>query len=221
MRDVRFILASRSPRRNELLGRIMPAGQIAVVPPRDADEAGFAGLRDLPEIERRLAEIARKKATDVAEQLAAERSSRTTAPRVVIAADTAVVVTGVDGILHVLGQPPDDDSWRDVVRRWFREYYAGRSHRVVTALCVLAPGRAAIERVVTTEVTMIADVERRLEWYIAGGEPRGKAGGYAIQGAGSIFVSHVVGSLSNVIGLPLEALLECLEELKIDVRPDN
>ena len=64
----------------------------------------------------------------------------------------------------------------------------------------------------------IADVEKHLEWYIETGEPRGKAGGYAIQGAGSIFVSQVTGSLTNVIGLPLEALLSAFEELEIDVQ---
>ena len=63
----------------------------------------------------------------------------------------------------------------------------------------------------------MSDVERHLEWYIGTEEPRGKAGGYAIQGAASIFVSKVAGSLSNVVGLPLECLLEILEELKIDV----
>jgi septum formation protein len=64
---------------------------------------------------------------------------------------------------------------------------------------------------------MIADVENHLEWYIGTEEPRGKAGGYAIQGAGSLFISQVTGSLSNVIGLPLEALLEVFNELQIDV----
>ena len=68
---------------------------------------------------------------------------------------------------------------------------------------------------VSTEVSFIDDVESRLEWYIETEEPRGKAGGYAIQGAGSIFISRVAGSLSNVIGLPLEALLDVFEELQI------
>jgi septum formation protein len=69
---------------------------------------------------------------------------------------------------------------------------------------------------VTTDVTFIADVDRRLEWYISTGEPRGKAGGYGIQGLASLFVKEVRGSRSNVIGLPLEALLELFEELQID-----
>ena len=60
-----------------------------------------------------------------------------------------------------------------------------------------------------------ADLERRLDWYVSTGEPRGKAGGYAIQGAGSLFVTQVQGSVSNVVGLPLEALVEVFEELGI------
>src|SRR4029077_18200877 len=109
----------------------------------------------------------------------------------------------------------DDESWKDVVRLWFRDYYAGRPHRALTALCVHGPDGQSAERIVNTEVTFIADVEKHLEWYIGTGEPRGKAGGYAIQGAGSIFISQVLGSLSNVIGLPLEALLEILEDFQI------
>ena len=102
------------------------------------------------------------------------------------------------------------------MRHWFREYYARRPHLALTALCVQEPGGLAVERIVKTEVTFISDVERHLEWYIGTGEPRGKAGGYAIQGAGSIFISKVTGSLTNVIGLPLETLLDAFEELQID-----
>jgi len=75
----------------------------------------------------------------------------------------------------------------------------------------------SVERIVKSDVTFIPDVERHLEWYIRTGEPRGKAGGYAIQGAGSIFISKVTGSLSNVVGLPLEALLDAFEELQVDI----
>ena len=102
-----------------------------------------------------------------------------------------------------------------MVKFWFREYYAGKAHRAVTALCVATPTGRPIERVVTSEVTFHSDVDRRLDWYLETGEPLGKAGGYAIQGAGSIFVSRVEGSLSNVIGLPLRELMEIFEKLEI------
>jgi septum formation protein len=186
------------------------------VPPRDASEAGFEGLHERPAIEARLLEIAREKSRDVTGQLLEQsNNSGVSLQDLVIAADTTVIVTRSDKTLEVVGQPPADDSWKETVRHWFRAYYAGRSHVVQTALCVSEPGGRFAERVVTTEVTFIADVERHLEWYIATGEPRGKAGGYGIQGAGSIFVSRVAGSLSNVIGLPLEALLEVFSELEV------
>ncbi len=211
-----FILASRSPRRRELLGLVVPPESIVVVPPRDASEAGFEGLVTRAAIERRLAEIAGAKAADVCRQFETSSAADVgTDSRVIIAADTTVVVGAADGKLNVLGQPPEDDSWKDSVRRWFREHYAGRTHLALTALCVVGPGTRRAERIVGTEVTMIADVERHLEWYFGTEEPRGKAGGYAIQGAGSVFISQVTGSLSNVVGLPLEALLEVFEELQI------
>jgi septum formation protein len=209
-----IVLASRSSRRQDLLRLIVPADRISVVPPRDAAEPGFDGLHDFAAIEQRLMEIARLKAADVADQLARKNVTGSSGT-VIIAADTTIVASGSKRALHVLGQPPEDDSWKETVRRWFRDYYAGRSHRALTALCVHAPGKHIVERVVTTEVTMIADVESRLEWYIETEEPRGKAGGYAIQGAGSVFISRVAGSLSNVVGLPLEALLEVFEELQL------
>ncbi|HXY34093.1 MAG TPA: Maf family protein, partial [Planctomycetaceae bacterium] len=65
-------------------------------------------------------------------------------------------------------------------------------------------------RVVTSRVTFVEDVDRWLDWYLSTEEPRGKAGGYALQGAGSIFIAKVEGSLSNVVGLPLAELLEML-----------
>ena len=68
-----------------------------------------------------------------------------------------------------------------------------------------------------TEVSFHADVSPWLPWYLSTGESRGKAGGYALQGAGSVFVSKVRGSLSNVIGLPLEELLTVFAELKVNV----
>ncbi|HTI51739.1 MAG TPA: Maf family protein [Planctomycetaceae bacterium] len=212
--EPRIVLASRSPRRRELLELLVSPASIRVCPPRDAEEAGFEGLHDLPTIEARSLEIARAKADDVRSQLAGEATSGEDLLSVVVAADTEVVVTDAVGRLHVLGQPPEDDTWKGVVRRWFREYYAGRSHLALTGLSVSVGGRR-VERLVRTEVTFREDVDGRLDWYISTGEPRGKAGGYAIQGAGSLFVTQVKGSLSNVVGLPLEALVEIFEELGI------
>lgn len=203
----RLVLGSRSPRRLELLRQIHPPELIDVVPPSTTDEAGFADLHDWPSIERRLLDIATAKCEDVAAQVRKRRDVAT----IVIAADTVVIVDR-GGSLHVLGQPPDDDSWRETVRRWFVQDYAGKTHLVATALVVepVDTGKRS-SRIVTSRVAFTEDVDRWLDGYLATGESRGKAGGYALQGAGSIFVSKVEGSLSNVVGLPLAELLELLE----------
>jgi septum formation protein len=204
----RFVLGSRSPRRIELLRLLVPADAIDVLPPRSADEPGFDGIHDWPAIERRLTDIARRKSDDVLDQLRS-RGARD-GSETVITADTTIVVSGSDGRLLVLGQPLDDETWPNVVRSWFRTHYFGKTHAAVTAVCVAAPDGSRQERVVRSRVTMSADGERWLDWYIATGEPRGKAGGYALQGAGSLFIEQIEGSASNVIGLPLRELAEML-----------
>lgn len=218
---VRYILGSRSPRRRELLQQIVPATAIDVVPPLSAEEAGFDGLTAWPAIRERLLSITRHKSMQVANQLDPVQ----TADAVLISADTSIIVSTAahspidhgpndDELdwpmpLMVIGQPPDDEPRSATLRRWFRDHYAGRTHIVATALRVMTNEHIG-ERVVTTRVTFRRDVEPWLDWYLATGESRGKAGGYAIQGAGSVFVTRIEGSLSNVIGLPLEALLDLL-----------
>lgn len=216
MRPTRFVLGSRSPRRLELFSHVVARGLVDVLPPTDSAEEGFADKHDWPAIEERLTMIARRKCDDVLNQWRTRTSGPAFAPdTAIVTADTVVVVCDEHEKLVVLGQPPEDDSWSDIVRTWFRDYYAGRTHWAATALRVAhASGRTA-ERFVKSEVTFVADVESRLDWYIATEEPRGKAGGYAIQGAGSVFIERVSGSLSNIVGLPLEALLEILDELQI------
>uniref|UniRef100_A0A7C2PBF4 dTTP/UTP pyrophosphatase n=1 Tax=Schlesneria paludicola TaxID=360056 RepID=A0A7C2PBF4_9PLAN len=219
MTPTRYILGSRSPRRRELLARLVPVTSIEVVPPARAEEPGFDGLSDWPSIRAHLQEIARHKAEQVRQQI-----GRETAAATIITADTTIVCgSGANlpgdsldpaGVLQppllVLGQPPERDDWTDVVRGWFHTHYAGRTHMAATAVCVVSREGTVSERVVTTAVTIRHDVDRWLEWYLGTGEPRGKAGGYALQGAGSVFVTQVTGSLSNVVGLPLEALAEML-----------
>ena len=214
--QLQFVLGSRSPRRLELLQAIVPAESILVLPPRSTEESGFEGLHDFSAIQMRMREITRSKCEDVLNQVVELETDNDDATiPIVITADTTIIVTERDGRLTVLVQPPHDQNWQEVVKFWFREYYVGKTHRAVTALCVATPTGRPIERVVTSEVTFHSDVDRRLDWYLETGEPLGKAGGYAIQGAGSIFVSRVEGSLSNVIGLPLEELMEIFEELEI------
>ena len=208
---LKLVLGSRSPRRLELLQLIVDPERIVVLPPRSTAEAGFDGLSTRAEIETRLLEIARTKCADVLEQIE-DGTARIAADEVgaVVTADTVIVAADADGRPVVLGQPPADDRWRGTVRAWFQDYLLGRTHVATTGVCVRTPDGAAYERVVSTEVTFRAESDEWLEWYLATAEPRGKAGGYAIQGAGGLFVSCVEGSPSNVVGLPLHELLEML-----------
>lgn len=211
----RYILASRSPRRLDLLRQIVHPELIEVRPPATAHEAGFDDCADLDAIRNRLLSIARDKAEQVRAALNVEEAGWHEVPRtLVISADTTIVVADRHGP-RVLGQPPEHDEWREVVGDWFRHHYAGRTHQAVTAVYVTTPDGRSAERVVETQVTFRADIERWLNWYLLTGEPRGKAGGYALQGAGSVFIEKVEGSLSNVVGLPLEALLDLFAEVRL------
>ena len=147
-------------------------------------------------------------------QLNEEEASLYERPRtLIISADTTVIVSDSNGRPIVLGQPPETDDWREVVRTWFLDYYAGRTHLAVTAVHVITPDGRSAERIVETQVTFRPNIAPWLNWYLLTGEPRGKAGGYALQGAGSVFIERVEGSLSNVVGLPLESLLELFAEV--------
>ena len=211
----RYILASRSPRRLELLRQIVHPELIEVRPPDTADEAGFGDCCDVDSIRSRLLEIARKKSEQVRLLLNAEEASLHELPRtLLISADTTVVITDRETPL-VLENPPDHDEWREVVSDWFRHHYAGRTHSVITAIFVTTPDGRSAGQLVETRVTFHLDVDRWLNWYLLTGEPRGKAGGYALQGAGSVFIERVEGSLSNVVGLPLEALLELFADMRL------
>lgn len=191
-----IVLGSRSPRRLELLALLIERARIEVVPPSDPREAGFEGLVTCSQIEQRLTRIARDKNDAVAAHLRQPR-------RAILTADTIIVAQAPDGRRVVLGQPPDDASWPDVVRGWFRTYYLGKTHAALTAVCLRTPDGLLHESLVETEVDFVRDGESLLDWYIATGEPRGKAGGYALQGAADVFVERIVGSPSNVVGLPL------------------
>lgn len=207
-----IVLASRSPRRIELLRLIVPPERILIRPPPSAEEAGFDGLTTLSQIIGRLLEIAQHKHDQTLQLLQQEQQ----AFAAVLAADTTVVATDDGGHLAVLGQPQDGPEQNSLVRKWFREYYAGREHQVLTGVCLSvsnATGLTTKSFVVTSSVRFHSDVDRWLDWYLQTGESSGKAGGYAIQGAASLFVDQVAGSLSNIVGLPIREVQAALWEL--------
>ncbi len=119
-----------------------------------------------------------------------------------LGADTIVEIDG-----EPLGQPVDADDARRMLRR-----LSGRTHRVHTGVALRAAGAEAVETV-TTLVTLVPLTPAMLEWYLGTGEPFGKAGAYAIQGAGGVLVEGVRGSVSNVVGLPLATVASMLQRL--------
>ncbi len=211
-----LVLASRSPRRKELLTALCPESEIEILPPPRSDERDFDDCSDWPSIETRIQLIAREKSEGVEALLRARGGA---ADAIVIAADTAIVVREGADQLRVLGQPPEDPTWPEVVRKWFTRHYLGQTHWAISGLCVQWPSGERRVGVVRTAVTFHAPPQD-LEWYLSTKESRGKAGGYAIQGAGSVFVSRVEGSLSNVVGLPLELLRDWLSAKTSAIKTD-
>src|SRR5690606_15231959 len=181
-----------------------------VRPPRDPDESSLENLNDLQQLQQRLQEIARQKNVDVAGQLQIDGTLASVAG--ILTADTVIVATTSDETVVVLGQPPASGDWQQTVREWFERYYFGRPHEVLSAVCLSTPDGRRAELVVSTKVQFAADARQWLEWYLTTGEPIGKAGGYGLQGAGSLFVERIDGSPSNVIGLPLRETAELLQQ---------
>lgn len=199
--DAPVVLGSRSPRRCELLTLLVGADRVLVRPPRNPDESTLADIDDSQQLQQRLRDIAWQKNVDVAGQLQTDGTLPSVAG--ILTADTVIVATTEQGTPMVLGQPPAAGDWQQTVREWFERYYFGRTHLALSAVCLSTPDGRRADVVVSTEVQFAADAQQWLEWYLATGEPIGKAGGYGLQGAGSLFVQRIDGSPSNVIGLPL------------------
>lgn len=186
--DPTLVLASASPRRRALLER---AGVAFAVRPADVDETARPGEDPAALAER----LARAKALAVARALGPEPA------RWVLGADT-LVVRGAE----VLGKPADDAEAMSHLTRLL-----GHTHRVITAVAVMRSDTLAGESLhVESAVRMRAASAREIREYVASGEPRDKAGGYAVQGGGRRFIEHIEGSESNVIGLPLDETLALL-----------
>jgi nucleoside triphosphate pyrophosphatase len=169
-------LASVSPRRRELLERI---GVAHVVSAADIDETVQPGELPADYVVRMACAKAR-----------AVRARRTDLP--VLAADTTVVLDGV-----ILAKPRDRADAIAMLAR-----LSGRTHRVLTAVA-LATASGIAFRLSTSEVRMRAVTPEECAAYWETGEPRDKAGGYAIQGRGALYIEHLSGSFSGVMGLPL------------------
>lgn len=181
-----ILLASASPRRSDLLRQI---GVAHVVRPVDVDESVRPGEAPSAYVLR----LAEAKAEALWTRLApAER-------RPVLAADTTVALEG-----EIFGKPADPAEARNMLAR-----LAGRTHEVHTAVALRHAGGDAA-RVSTSSVSLRALAPEELDWYCRSGEPDDKAGGYAVQGRAAVFIRHIAGSYSGIMGLPLYETWEIL-----------
>lgn len=188
---MKLVLGSGSPRRREVLETLGLAFEVEAP---DVDETRFPEESPDMYVER----VARAKAAKLAGP-----------DRVVLAGDTAVAVDG-----RILGKPGHPEEARGMLRR-----LQGRRHEVFTgvAVAVARPEVEIVSLLEVTEVTLVAMTDDEIATYVAGGEPMDKAGAYALQGRGGVFVSSVFGSPTNVIGLPVHLLPRLFRKLGLEL----
>ena len=188
-----IILASASPRRQELLGVM---GLDFRVLPSEFDESTVTSWPP----EDHVIQSATGKATDVAARIS---------DGIVIGADTVVVVDG-----HILGKPADPEDARRMLKM-----LSARSHYVYTGICVVRRAGDRTEQVLTdyaqTEVRFGPLADEIIDAYVATGEPLDKAGAYGIQERGCVLVEGIVGDYFNVVGLPVYRLSRMLAKVGI------
>lgn len=172
----RLILASASPQRTRLLDQLGLA-----------HTAIAADIDETPRANESAEALAERLARGKAGALAADWPQA-----VVLGSDTVVALDG-----ELFGKPSDNDEAAAMLAA-----LAGRTHRVVSGVAIARDGKVE-SRIAISEVTMRSIAEHERAAYVASGEPHGKAGGYAIQGRGAMFVSRLDGSYSSVMGLPL------------------
>lgn len=185
-----LVLASGSPRRRELLAGL---GVDFTVRPVDVDETPLR--REAPH--------------DYVLRLGrAKGAARIDAGEVVLAADTIVVLDG-----DLLGKPEGPAQAIAMLGR-----LAGRRHEVLTGVSVRDAAGFEALAVESTRVDLSAMSEAEIRWYVDTGEPLDKAGAYAVQGLGALFVDRLEGSYSNVVGLPLARTYRLFQEIGRDLR---
>ena len=194
----RLILASKSPRRNELLKQ---AGLTFSVIPSEFDESTVA----LSNPDSYVITLAESKALDISQKHPAAW---------VIGADTIVLIGH-----KILGKPASRKEAFDMLWR-----LSGKTHQVLTGYCICCKNKNKIfSETIKTDVCFKKLNDAEISWYIQTGEPFDKAGGYAIQGVGTFLVKSVNGSYTNVVGLPVCEVMsflikEGLVELNLDDR---
>lgn len=183
--EKKLILASKSPRRRYLLTQ---AGLVFSVIPSTVDESSIS--ISSPSLFAKV--LAEAKAIDVSEKHPESW---------VIGADTIVLIDGL-----ILGKPESREHAAEMLNR-----LSGQTHQVITGYCICqqASGKR-INDSIKTDVTFKKLSEKEIQWYIHTSEPFDKAGAYAIQGLGTFLVKSIRGSYTNVVGLPVCEVIECL-----------
>jgi septum formation protein len=189
----KLILASRSPRRSELLASL---GLEFEVSPSHVEETTDPALT--PEHNAR--NTARDKARWVARRFP---------EAYILGADTMVVLDR-----EIIGQPADEEDACRILLK-----LAGKRHRVVTGMVLITPDGKEHETAVASTVAFKSVSREKIQSYVATGESLDKAGAYAIQGKGSFLVESWEGSKSNIIGLPLEALTDLFRQAGFPLPP--
>lgn len=192
---VKFLLASSSPRRSEMIGQL--GISFAVFKP-NIDETVLTG-EDAPNYVERITK-AKMEATCASQHIASGDYG------VVLTADTVVVLAG-----RILGKPESDQESLTIITS-----LSGTTHEVLSCYLLrdIRSGESRLRRV-TTEVQFRSLSPDEIRDYVASGEGRDKAGGYAIQGRAAAFVRTIRGSYSSVVGLPLAELVEDLREFGV------
>ncbi len=198
--NFKFILASNSPRRRELLSMLGIDFKI-IVSDCDEDIDGVLSPGDT------VKELAARKAKAVAERYDGDGDC------IILGADTVVAIDG-----RILGKPHSEDEAREML-----ETLSGREHSVFTGIALYGRfnGKAMISSdTVETKVRFGKMSEAEIEYYIKSGEPMDKAGSYGIQGVGGFFVKEIDGDYYNVVGLPIFRMKELLSR-EFGIEPDE
>ena len=195
-------LASQSPRRRELLRQIGLAP--IILPLRNGP--GRVDVDETPLPEEKALDYVRRLAKAKGEAALRAMSGRRLVPLPVITADTTVTLDGA-----ILGKPGNAEEATAMLR-----HYSGRSHTVLTAVGVACQGEIRVA-VSESQVRFKPLTEAEIAAYIDTHEPFDKAGGYGIQGHAAVFIEHIAGSYSGVMGLPLYETAELLREVGFNV----
>ena len=185
--DEKLILASSSPRRAEILTAV---GWPFTTVTAGIDETRRPNEQPVEYVQR----LAKEKAEAVASSLESG---------LVLGADTTVVVEKT-----LLGQPHDQEDARRMLR-----LLSGKWHEVLTGVAIVRLSGESKVDYETTRVRFAEMSEKEIGWYISTGEPKGKAGAYAVQGAAALFIEEIQGDYFNIVGLPIRLVFEMVKAM--------